>query len=197
RDERGRARRDDRSESEERDRAAAHRVLVDERLHRSTLVLDRPDLRRGEAGHSLLLADLAQPARHAALRGRMRVHAGAGGPLRAVDHELRLVGVVAEQWELLEAGPEAELPERVGDRFGRTLCRRRPCLANADLHAERLEEVHPRQSRCAASLSSRRMKVGIVVPYSWSFWGAVVEHAELQAAALQKDHEYGTTMPTF
>jgi phosphatidyl-myo-inositol alpha-mannosyltransferase len=30
------------------------------------------------------------------------------------------------------------------------------------------------------------MKVGIVVPYSWSFWGAVVEHAELQAAALGK-----------
>jgi phosphatidyl-myo-inositol alpha-mannosyltransferase len=29
------------------------------------------------------------------------------------------------------------------------------------------------------------MKVGIVVPYSWSFWGAVVEHAELQADALQ------------
>jgi phosphatidyl-myo-inositol alpha-mannosyltransferase len=30
------------------------------------------------------------------------------------------------------------------------------------------------------------MKVGIVVPYSWSFWGAVVEHVELQAAALQQ-----------
>jgi phosphatidylinositol alpha-mannosyltransferase len=29
------------------------------------------------------------------------------------------------------------------------------------------------------------MKVGIVVPYSWSFWGAVVEHAELKAAALR------------
>ena len=29
------------------------------------------------------------------------------------------------------------------------------------------------------------MKVGIVVPYSWSFWGAVVEHAELQAQALR------------
>lgn len=29
------------------------------------------------------------------------------------------------------------------------------------------------------------MKVGIVVPYSWSFWGAVVEHAELQADALR------------
>jgi phosphatidyl-myo-inositol alpha-mannosyltransferase len=30
------------------------------------------------------------------------------------------------------------------------------------------------------------MKVGIVVPYSWSFWGAVVEHAELQADVLQR-----------
>jgi phosphatidyl-myo-inositol alpha-mannosyltransferase len=30
------------------------------------------------------------------------------------------------------------------------------------------------------------MKVGIVVPFSWSFWGAVVEHAELQAEALEE-----------
>jgi phosphatidyl-myo-inositol alpha-mannosyltransferase len=30
------------------------------------------------------------------------------------------------------------------------------------------------------------MKVGIVVPYSWSFWGGVPEHAEHQARALQK-----------
>lgn len=29
------------------------------------------------------------------------------------------------------------------------------------------------------------MRIGIVVPFSWSFWGAVVEHAELQAAALE------------
>jgi len=29
------------------------------------------------------------------------------------------------------------------------------------------------------------VKIGIVVPYSWSFWGAVVEHAELQADALR------------
>lgn len=29
------------------------------------------------------------------------------------------------------------------------------------------------------------MKVGIVVPFSWSFWGAVNEHAELQAQALR------------
>jgi phosphatidyl-myo-inositol alpha-mannosyltransferase len=30
------------------------------------------------------------------------------------------------------------------------------------------------------------VKIGIVVPFSWSFWGAVVEHAELQAAALEE-----------
>ena len=30
------------------------------------------------------------------------------------------------------------------------------------------------------------MKVGIVAPYSWSFWGAVVEHVELQADALRR-----------
>jgi phosphatidyl-myo-inositol alpha-mannosyltransferase len=31
------------------------------------------------------------------------------------------------------------------------------------------------------------MKVGIVAPYSWSFWGAVVEHVELQAEALRRN----------
>ena len=34
--------------------------------------------------------------------------------------------------------------------------------------------------------SLRVMKVGIVVPFSWSFWGGVNEHAELQADALQR-----------
>jgi phosphatidyl-myo-inositol alpha-mannosyltransferase len=39
------------------------------------------------------------------------------------------------------------------------------------------------------------VKVGIVVPYSWSFWGAVVEHAELQADALRRlGHEVKTLM---
>src|SRR4051812_22205714 len=39
------------------------------------------------------------------------------------------------------------------------------------------------------------MKVGIVVPYSWSFWGGVVEHAELQAEALRAlGHEVKTIM---
>jgi phosphatidylinositol alpha-mannosyltransferase len=30
------------------------------------------------------------------------------------------------------------------------------------------------------------MKVGIVVPYSWSYWGGVLEHAHHQAAALRE-----------
>ncbi len=39
------------------------------------------------------------------------------------------------------------------------------------------------------------MKIGIVVPFSWSFWGAVVEHAELQAAALEElGHEVRLVM---
>jgi phosphatidyl-myo-inositol alpha-mannosyltransferase len=39
------------------------------------------------------------------------------------------------------------------------------------------------------------MKIGIVVPYSWSFWGAVVEHAELQSEALRaRGHEVLTLM---
>jgi phosphatidylinositol alpha-mannosyltransferase len=30
------------------------------------------------------------------------------------------------------------------------------------------------------------MKVGIVVPYSWSYWGGVLEHAQNQAACLRE-----------
>jgi phosphatidylinositol alpha-mannosyltransferase len=30
------------------------------------------------------------------------------------------------------------------------------------------------------------MKVGIVVPYSWSFWGGVIDHADQQARALRE-----------
>src|SRR3954468_16244842 len=60
------------------------------------------------------------------------------------------------------------------------------------------DETEPPRCVCSsASPSIRRvyvrapldlptMKVGIVVPYSWSFWGAVIEHAELQADALRR-----------
>src|SRR3954467_8397269 len=60
------------------------------------------------------------------------------------------------------------------------------------------DETEPPRCVCSsASPSIRRvyvrapldlptMKGGIVAPYSWSFWGAVVEHAELQADALRR-----------
>ena len=39
------------------------------------------------------------------------------------------------------------------------------------------------------------MKVGIVVPFSWSYWGGVVEHAENQAASLRdRGHDVSILM---
>ena len=39
------------------------------------------------------------------------------------------------------------------------------------------------------------MKIGIVVPFSWSYWGGVVEHAENQAAALrERGHDVAVLM---
>jgi phosphatidylinositol alpha-mannosyltransferase len=39
------------------------------------------------------------------------------------------------------------------------------------------------------------MKIGIVVPFSWSYWGGVVEHSENQAAALRaRGHEVKLVM---
>ncbi len=39
------------------------------------------------------------------------------------------------------------------------------------------------------------MRIGIVVPFSWSYWGGVVEHAENQAAALRaRGHEVTLVM---
>jgi phosphatidyl-myo-inositol alpha-mannosyltransferase len=47
-----------------------------------------------------------------------------------------------------------------------------------------VRRAQPQASQVCIVLTA--MKVGIVVPYSWSFWGAVVEHAELQADALRR-----------
>jgi len=39
------------------------------------------------------------------------------------------------------------------------------------------------------------MKIGIIVPFSWSYWGGVVEHSENQAAALRaRGHEVKIVM---
>jgi phosphatidylinositol alpha-mannosyltransferase len=44
--------------------------------------------------------------------------------------------------------------------------------------------------RPGAAEYDQSMKIGIVVPFSWSYWGGVVEHSEHQAAALRsRGHE--------
>ena len=43
-----------------------------------------------------------------------------------------------------------------------------------------------RRAAAARVRRNRGMKIGIVVPFSWSYWGGVVEHAEHQAAALRR-----------
>ena len=43
-----------------------------------------------------------------------------------------------------------------------------------------------RGSSVSAPSESGAMKVGIVVPYSWSYWGGVGEHVELKVEALRK-----------
>ena len=49
------------------------------------------------------------------------------------------------------------------------------------------DEVLERGHRAARARArgGLRMKIGIVVPFSWSYWGGVVEHAENQASALR------------
>src|SRR5262249_27511032 len=88
----------------------------------------------------------AEPA-HAALDGAVsgvRVDARPRIPALAVDLELRLVGVVAQQPELVKAGFEPGLTKSIGDRLGSAFRLGRAGLADADLDAQRLDQVHGR-----------------------------------------------------
>ena len=110
-------------------RATSLPVGVDDREARQHAATDR----RGR------LAD----ALHRPLAGeRMRVHARSGGPPLALDRELRLVGVVADEVELLEPRLEPELAKRRSDGLGslsRSLAARG---ARADAGREGVDEVH-------------------------------------------------------
>jgi phosphatidylinositol alpha-mannosyltransferase len=44
----------------------------------------------------------------------------------------------------------------------------------------------PERDAAREPKAARGVKVGIVVPFSWSYWGGVVEHAENQARALER-----------
>src|SRR5262249_60757450 len=64
------------------------------------------------------------------------------------------------------------------DRLGCERAERRQSKPQ-DLAIVRRAEPHRARTIMVA------VKVGIVVPYSWSFWGGVVEHAELQGGAVR------------
>src|SRR5207253_6583978 len=102
-----------------------NRPLAEDRAHQPPLA-DGPGSRR-------------EPP-HLALAGAgVRVHARSGRPPLAVDPELGLLRVVAEQREFLEPRLEPELAEPVRDRVGRTRRRLGAALARAD-RGEGLEE---------------------------------------------------------
>ena len=72
----------------------------------------------------------------------VRVHARPGGPALTLDLEQRLVGVVAEELELLEPNVEAELPKRSGHRLGGLPRRFAPGGARADPACQPFDEIH-------------------------------------------------------
>src|SRR6476646_9423085 len=80
---------------------------------------------------------------------RMGIHARPGRPPLAVDLELRFVGVVADELELLEPGLEPELAERGSDGIRRTRRSVAACGPRADIGCERLDQVHPSDSSAA------------------------------------------------
>src|SRR5437763_451252 len=140
-DERGRSDRDLPRAGHEWDRGAAERARLEPGEFPSRLVLDREDVRGREELAEARLADVTDAPLDDAV-GRVRVHARAGGPPLAGDLELRLVGVVAEEVELLEERLEAEVAKRVGHGFGGPLGLGRACHADADLGREGLEQGH-------------------------------------------------------
>src|SRR5438067_1800268 len=95
-------------------------------------------------GKSPLRRRGADPA-HASLDDavrRVRVHTRPCVPPLAVDLELGLLRVVAEQRELLEGWLEPDGAQRLRDRLDGALCIGGAGGANADLDAERLHEAH-------------------------------------------------------
>ena len=87
-----------------------------------------------------------------------------------VDGRVVLVHGLLHEPKPEHAGVEVDVPGRVARDA-------RDVVDAVELHARSVDEP--------PIVRLPRVKIGIVVPFSWSFWGAVVEHAELQAAALE------------
>ena len=92
-------------------------------------------------------------------------------------------------WLRLPEGLDRRAPARGAPRRGRARRRLRAERRRLGAHLARRRRRRARARRRAARRSVRgsdRVKIGIIVPFSWSYWGGVVEHAEHQAAALRR-----------
>src|SRR5581483_10384875 len=84
-----------------------------------------------------------------------------------------------------QRGAAARRAPRRG-RAGRRLRPERRRLGAALARRLRRDDRARRRTARARLRAGGRVKVGIVVPFSWSYWGGVVEHSEHQAAALRR-----------
>ena len=92
------------------------------------------------------------------------------GVEEVVDGRVVLVDGLLHEPQAEDARVEVDVPRRIA--------------GDARDVVDAVERHRAQRSRPTVRLP--RVKIGIVVPFSWSFWGAVVEHAELQAAALEE-----------
>src|SRR5262249_62012942 len=145
---------------------------------------------------------VAGPAAGGGRGGRGAAGAG-GGAARGLGAAPRPAGLVAPgtagvRGLVLRLAPASRRPH------ARAAARRAPRRARArgGLRPERRRLGAPlagsrrrglRRGHRAPRARARggvRVKIGIVVPFSWSYWGGVVEHAENQADALRaRGHE--------
>ena len=139
RDERRGRRRDVRMRRHEGDRATAERARQQAR-DLATVRIDNGERRQAAvADRRIGLADLAHRA--LAVEG-VRVHARPSRPRVPLHLQPGLVGLVADEIELLELRFETEVAERIRHRLGRPLRLLAPGRARADADRERLDQVH-------------------------------------------------------
>src|SRR5581483_7688794 len=130
-----------------------------------------PECLRGEPRSPLVLAGARRPSDDS------------GGPVRQeVEDRERPGEYDAREPEGRDLRPtEMAHDRRVGEDVERLRCER---AEGRNGEPENLTIVRRAEAHRGRTIMVG-VKVGIVVPYSWSFWGGVVEHAELQAEALR------------
>ena len=128
---------------EEWDRSAAERTRQ-QAPELPTVVGDHRERRQFSVADGR--RDFTDPFRASLDVGWVRVHARSGIPALALNFELRRLGLVRQQLELLKTRLETELAQRFRDDVGRLLRVRAAGGAGADADRERLDQVHACES---------------------------------------------------